>query len=55
MAETSVKPQLLNKTPQSIQSYSVGFSVAEPFSCIHIGWKEPLGYVYLKLNILVNK
>lgn len=55
MTETSVKPQLLNKYPQSIQSCFLGHNVAEPFSSVRLGWKEPLGYVYFsKLNILVN-
>lgn len=55
MTEMSLKPQLLNKYPKSIQSYLFGNSVVEPFSSIHLGWKEHLGYVYSsKLNILAN-
>jgi len=52
MTEMSVKPQLLNKYHQWIQSYFLGHGMTEPFGFIHLGWKEPLGYVYfIKLNI----
>lgn len=53
LTEMGVKSVI--KQVSSIPNYFLGHNVAEPFSFVQLGWKEPLGYVYFsKLNILVN-